>query len=695
MAKPIYPAAHREDRVEILHNTEVSDPYRWLEDSESPSTVAWSADQAALYAANAETFPNHDRFFSSIEKLVRVGVHGTPNWRGDRQFFMRREPEQELSVLLTVGADGVEKVLVDPIQLDAAGTTTLDAWQPSKEGDLMSYQISVGGSEESELWVIETDTGKVVDGPIDRARYSPVAWLPGGQAFYYVRRLAPGSVPANEEQYHRRVYLHQVGTAADTDVEIFGAGLTITNYYGVSVSRDGRWLQITTHEGTAPRNEIYWADLAGADVSAPPLRRVFGDVDASADFHVGRDGRLYIGTDMNAPMGRLCVADPEHPEMENWVDLIPEDPKAVLQGTVTLDGPELEVPQLVVVRTRHTVSELSVHNAVDGTFIRKLELPGAGTIGAVSEKPEGGNEIWFAYTDHVNPSRVFKYNATTDSTSLWAEPPGAVVVPNVNTQQVVYKSKDGTEVRMFIISAHQAPKQPLPTILYGYGGFGVDLNPVYSPEILTWVEAGGVYAVANIRGGGEEGELWHRDGMMENKQNSFDDFIAAAEWLIANKWTTHSQLGIEGGSNGGLLVGAVLTQRPDLFQAVICSAPLLDMVRYELHGLGATWNVEYGSALNPDQFPWLYAYSPFHAVQNEVEYPAVLFTVFDGDSRVDPLHARKMCAALQFATTSSRPILIRAEAEVGHGQRSVTRGIQLVADELAFMAAQLNLKIGS
>jgi prolyl oligopeptidase len=245
---------------------------------------------------------------------------------------------------------------------------------------------------------------------------------------------------------------------------------------------------------------------------------------------------------------------------------------------------------------------------------------------------------------------------------------------------------------MFIVSKEQAPTQPRPTILYGYGGFAIELNPVYSPEILTWVLAGGVYAVANIRGGGEEGELWHRDGMMDKKQNSFDDFIAAAEWLILNGWTTANQLGIEGGSNGGLLVGAVLTQRPELFKAVVCSAPLLDMVRYELHGLGATWNVEYGSALNPDQFPWLYAYSPYHRVVESTSYPSVLFTVFDGDSRVDPLHARKMCAALQHSTTSDNPILLRAEAEVGHGQRSVSRSIGLVADELAFMAAELGLQ---
>lgn len=686
-----YPNPPREARVETIHNTPVADPYRYLEDSDHPETMSWSSAQKALFEQASATWGLRNKFAEQIEQFVRIGLQGVPHWRGERQFFMKRLPEQEHAVLVTVDLAGNELVLVDPMQLDANGTTTLDAWQPSKEGDLLAYQISVGGSEESELWVIETATGKIVEGPIDRARYSPVAWLVGGTGFYYVRRLAPWRIPAGEEQYHRRVYLHLIGTDPENDIEILGEGLTITNYYGVTLSRDGRWLQITTHEGTAPRNEIYWADLLDGNYSKPNLRRVFGDLDANADFHVGRDGKLYVSTDLDAPMGRLCVTTPDLPEVEHWQDLIAEDETAVLQGTVTLDGPELANPLLLVIRSRHTVSELSLHDANSGHFLRNLELPGAGTIGAVSEKPEGGAEVWFAYTDQVSPSRVFKFNAATAETVLWAEPPGAISNISVHTQQVTYASKDGTAVRMFIVSAAERPASPKPTILYGYGGFGVELNPVYSPEILTWVLAGGVYAIANIRGGGEEGELWHRDGMMDKKQNSFDDFIAAGEWLIANGWTSAEQLGIEGGSNGGLLVGAALTQAPDLFKAVVCSAPLLDMVRYELHGLGATWNVEYGSALNPDQFPWLYAYSPYHKVVEGTSYPAVLFTVFDGDSRVDPLHARKMCAALQHSTVSPNPILLRAEAEVGHGQRSVSRSIGLVADELAFMANQLGL----
>jgi prolyl oligopeptidase len=373
------------------------------------------------------------------------------------------------------------------------------------------------------------------------------------------------------------------------------------------------------------------------------------------------------------------------------VDLLPEDSDSVLVGTVTLDGPELVEPLLVAVRTRHVVSELNVHRLSDGSFVRKIELPGAGTIGAVSERPDGGPEMWFTYTDHVRQSSVFKFDARDFSVTQWATPPGAVKVPAVTSQQVEYTSKDGTVVRMFIVSPVDAPTQPLPTILYGYGGFGVSLNPQFSGEILSWVEAGGVYAVANIRGGGEEGEEWHRAGMFGNKQNVFDDFESAAEWLITHGWTSRSMLAIAGGSNGGLLVGAALTQRPDLYAAVVCSAPLLDMVRYELHGLGATWNVEYGSAANAEDFEWLHAYSPYHQVREETHYPSVMFTVFDGDTRVDPLHARKLCAALQHSTISERPILIRAEAEVGHGARSVSKSVALKTDELAFFSSRLGL----
>jgi len=324
-------------------------------------------------------------------------------------------------------------------------------------------------------------------------------------------------------------------------------------------------------------------------------------------------------------------------------------------------------------------------------------LPGLGSVGGIAERPEGGHEAWFSYTDHSTPSSVYRYDARTGEVGVWARPPGVVEVPDIRTEQIAYTSADGMTVRMFVMaSAQAAPGQrdPRPTILYGYGGFGVSLTPAYSAGVLAWVEAGGVYAIANLRGGSEEGEAWHRAGMREHKQDVFDDFHAAAERLIADGWTTPDSLAISGGSNGGLLVGAALTQRPELFAAVVCSAPLLDMVRYEGFGLGVTWHDEYGSARDPVELGWLLAYSPYHRVQEGVDYPATLFTVFDGDSRVDPLHARKLCAALQHATSGDRPILLRREKDVGHGARALSRTIELSVDTLAFCAERTGLGLG-
>ena len=668
----------------MLHGIAVPDPYRTLEDESDPATAAWSAAQDELFAEHRASWASRPALQARLTELLRAGSIGTPAWRGERALFTRRTAEQEHAILLTIDPGGGERTLVDPMAIDPAGTTTLDAWQPSKSGDLLAYQLSAGGTEESVLRVLDVATGQDVDGPIDRARYSPVAWLPDGKAFYYVRRLPPSAVPPGEEQYHRRVYLHRIGTDPDSDVEIFGGARDKTTYYGVSVSRDGHWLIITAAEGTAPRNDVWLADIGESDPAAPELVAVHVGVDARAYPHVGRDGRLYIWTDLDAPRGRLAVGEPTDPA--TWHDLIPEDPDAVFEDYAILD--DLEGPVLVASWTRHAISEITVHALHTGARIGTLELPGLGTVGGLSERPEGGYEAWFGYTDHTKPTRILRYDARSGEVTTWADSPGAVEVPPVRSRQVTYRSKDGTEVRMVIVSPTGEPDRPRPTVLYGYGGFSVPLTPAYSASILAWVEAGGVWAVANVRGGSEEGEAWHRAGMRENKQNVFNDFIAAAEYLIGNGWTTSDRLGISGGSNGGLLVGAALTQRPELFCAVVCSAPLLDMVRYEKFGLGATWNDEYGTADDAEELGWLLSYSPYHRVRDGVAYPAVLFTVFDGDTRVDTMHARKMCAALQDATTGSI-VLLRAEREVGHGARAVSRTVDLAADQLAFLRREL------
>jgi len=702
-ALPAYPDARRLDLVEDIHSHRVADPYRWLEDASDPQTEQWSAAQDDLYAAYRARFDALTGRFATetltarLGALLGAGFVSTPAWRGDRRFFSRRAGDQEHAVVVVAEGDD-ERVLLDPVALDPAGTTTLDAWQPSKEGDLLAYQVSTGGTEESVLHVLDVATGEVVDGPIDRARYSPVAWLPGGEAFFYVRRLAPELLPEDERQYHRRVWLHRVGTPADDDVEVFGAGLDLTSYYGVSVSRDGRWLIVSASAGTAPRTDVWIADVA-ADPAHPSFVEVAVGLDAEVGAWVARDGRLYVHTDLDAPRGRLAVTDPTTPGVEHWTTLLAERSDAVLEDVAFTDGGGDErTPTLLLASwRRHAVSEVTTHDPTTGSRTGALTLPGLGSISGLVTRPEGGPDVWFSYTDHTTIPAVHRFDARTGAITPWASAPGTVPdLPHVVTQQVETTSADGTRVRAFVVAradaldADSQPLAPAPTILYGYGGFQISLDPAYSATTLAWVEAGGVYVVANLRGGGEEGEDWHRAGMRAHKQNVFDDFHAVAELLIADGWTSADRLACWGGSNGGLLVGAALTQRPDLFAAAVCSAPLLDMVRYQRFGLGVTWTEEYGDADVAEQLGWLLGYSPYHRVVDGTAYPATLFTVFEGDTRVDPLHARKLAAALQAATTG-RPVLVRRETGVGHGGRALSRTIGLTVEQLQHVAWQTGL----
>ncbi|HKE68664.1 MAG TPA: prolyl oligopeptidase family serine peptidase [Nocardioidaceae bacterium] len=688
-----YPHARSDDIVDDLHGERVADPYRWLEDADSAETKTWQAAQDELFANARDSWPTREHFAKRIAELMRTGAVGTPVWRGERAFYLRREPDQEHGVLLTLDPDGTERTLVDPMAIDPSGVTTLDAWQPSKDGRLLAYQISTGGTEAADLQLLDVESGDPVDQPIDRCRHSPVAWLPDSSAFYYVRQLPLDDLPEDERQYHRRVWLHRLGTDPADDPIVYGDDLDKTAFYGVSVSLDGRWLTVSTTLGTAPRNDVWLADLTAGPLETPELRPVITGADARTGIWIGRDGRMYVHTDRDAPRGRLLVGDPTDPGPDTWQELIPEDPEAVLNDAAVLDDAatpdDRGEPLLVCSWTRHAVAEISVHDLVTGDRRGAIELPGLGTVGGLVERPEGGHEIWFGYSDHVTPGLVLHYDARTGETSTWAVPPGVVPdTSDIEVRQVAYDSYDGTTVRMFVLS-RRGVEGPRPTILYGYGGFGISLTPGYASTVQAWLEAGGSYAIANLRGGGEEGEAWHRAGRREHKQRVFDDFHAAAERLINDGVTDASRLAIMGGSNGGLLVGAALTQRPDLFRAVVCSAPLLDMVRYELHGFGALWSDDYGTASDPEQLRWLLAYSPYHRVQSGTAYPAVLFTVYASDSRVDPLHARKLCAALQAASASdpaTHPILIRLETEVGHAGRSVSRAVGNSADSLAFVA---------
>ena len=666
-----YPHAERLDLVEDLHGHRVADPYRWLEDADDPRTKEWSAAQDDLFARHRDGFgPARDRFRDRLDGLARAGLVSTPVWRGERRFFLRREPNQEHAVLLVVDADGTERALVDPMALDPDGTTTLDTWQPSLSGDRLAYGVSTGGTEESSLYVLDVATGDVLEGPIDRARHTSVGWVLGDEEYFYQRHQ-----PGEEGIHHRRVYRHRVGTDPLTDELVFGADAERATYHGVRTSRDGRWLIVSASRGTDPRNDLWLADLAATDLAFTPIQT---DVDARAYGNV-HDGTLILWTDRDAPRGRLCTAPVGDPTA--WQTLVPEDPEAVLEDYAVIDGAGL----LAVAWVRHAVGEVTVHDLATGAPVSRLPLPGVGTVVGMRARPVGGEDLWLAYQSYDAPQQVLHWRAGADAVTVEAVVPGPVAPPKISTRQVVYRSLDGTPVHMFVLEP--AGPGPKPTILYGYGGFDISLVPQYWPLALAWVEAGGVFAVANLRGGSEEGEEWHRAGMLANKQNVFDDFHAAADFLVAEGIA--STVGCYGGSNGGLLVGAALTQRPDRFAAVVCSAPLLDMVRYEQFGLGPNWSGEYGSAADPEQLGWLLAYSPYHRVTPGTPYPAVLFTVFEGDTRVDPLHARKTAAALQHATTADKPVLIRRETGVGHSARAVTRTVDLNADVLAFFHRHL------
>ncbi|RZU19957.1 prolyl oligopeptidase [Kribbella rubisoli] len=603
-----YPCAERSSLVEQVHGRSVADPYRWLEDSSTAETKQWSTAQDDLWLTYAGTLSSRFRWKNRVRQLSDVGSVSTPVWRGGRCFTLRREPGQQPVLFVD------ETPLIDPKRLDPTGLTTLDAWQPSPDGTKLAYQLSRGGDERSTLNILDITTGELIDGPLDGCRYSPVAWLPDGSAFYYVRFC--------------QVRRHHLDDPDDITI------LDREASYGLELSADGRWLTICT------TNDLWFADLTKDE---PPAHV---PQDTTTIMSVGPDHRLYVVT-----AGGIHIGDPARPAV--WRDYIQLD--APLTGLAILDE---------VVLTS-TTSSITIHERETGRRQGTIDLPGFGSVGSLSSD---GNRAWFTYTDSVTPPTVYCYDASTGRTT------GSTSSRDAQTQRPSYTAPDGTELELHVIG-----KPGGPTILYGYGGFGQALTPTYSAFALAWVEAGGAFVTATIRG-----DAAHRDA---TKQQAIDDFIAAAEYLIAEGWTTADELAICGESNGGLLVAAAVTQRPELFTAAVASAPLTDMLRYELSGLGERWTAEYGSAKNPDDFETLASYSPYHKVKNGVKYPAVLLTAFGNDTRVDPLHARKMCAALQHATASQRPVLLRFEPDAGH----TTGGINLAADMLAFLATEAGL----
>ena len=672
----------------------IVDPYRYLENPDDPDTRLYVEQELAYTRSILDPLPGRDKIHARLSQLLAIGTVGAPQVGGSYYFHTRREGNQNQPVLyVREGQNGAlnepDRVLLDVNKLAADGTIALDWWYASDDGRYVAYGTSPGGSEISTLRVLETASGTLLPDSIERTRAASLAWKPDNSGFFYTRYPKKGDVPEGQEVYYRRVFYHALGGDPAHDPLIFGEGRDPEWWPNVSLSEDGRWLLINEEHGWT-KTEMFLQDLTSDRTSKnPPV-----EITDGKDFLYGADffeGKLYITTNEEASQYRVFVADAAYPRRENWKEIIPQS-DAVLQNASVTGG------RLLAQYQRNATSELKLF-ALDGRKIADIPLPAIGDVFSVTGRYDR-EEIFFGFQSFTVPPSVYRVDLSSMKSALWAKVDAPSIDPSAyDVQQVWYVSKDGTKIPMFVVHKRGIEKNGKnPTLLTGYGGFNVSLTPTFSRSMYLWMEHGGIYTVANLRGGSEFGEDWHRAGMLDKKQNVFDDFIAASEYLIAQKYTDKDHLAVSGGSNGGLLMGAMITQRPDLFRAAVCAVPLLDMLRYQNFQIAKLWIPEYGSADDAGQFDWLYAYSPYHHVKPGQEYPAVLFMTGDTDTRVDPMHAKKMAALMQAEAKNSdsndKPILLRIETKAGHGQgKPVTKQIEESTDMYSFLFWQLGIKL--
>ena len=683
MRVPPPPLTPREEVADDWHGERVVDPYRWLEDTESERTEAWTEVQNARTRSVLDALPQRRHFAQRLRELLGVGLLETPRPIAGRIFHTRRSGAQRQSILyVRDDVDGTDRALVDPNTLDAAGLLTIDWYFPSHDARFVAYGLSRGGDEMSTLHVIEVATGRRLPERIPHTQRSTVAWA--GEGFYYSASPAPGSVPAGDEHYHRRVRFHRLGDDPARDEIVFGQGRPKEDMVWARTSPNGRWVLFHAFKGWT-RSDLYLLDRHAPERGL----RVVTEGELGLSDGYPRDDAIWLRTNLDAPNYRVARAEFDAPGRDGWRTIVPESANALETFHLTRD-------HVAVVTLERATSRVDLWTK-DGRHDREVALPGLGMVEFVSGD-HAGDRVGFAFQSFTVPPIAFAVDARSGAMRelvRLAAPagldPDAIVV-----EQTTYPSKDGTEVSMFLVHRKDVtPNGAVPTVLNGYGGFNVSRTPQYIAGAAAWVEAGGLFALPNLRGGGEYGERWHQGGMLERKQNVFDDFHAAAETLVARGWTRPARLGVTGGSNGGLLTGVALTQRPELFGAVYCAVPLLDMLRYQNFLIARLWISEYGTAEDPEQFRWLRAYSPYHHVLGGVRYPAVLFTTAVGDSRVDPMHARKMAALLQ-AQTAEDPdatVLLRVDHDAGHGiGKPLDKQVDDLADQYAFLAWRLGLE---
>jgi len=694
------PVAEPKPVVDIYHGTKVIDNYRWLENGGSPETQKWVAEEMSYTRAILDPLPGRDAIHKRLTDLLSIGNITPPVLAGKHYFYTKREGMQNQPVLYVRDElSGPDRVLVDANQLAADGTIALDWFEPSDNGKYVAYGTSPSGSEMSTLHVIETKTGTILPDSIDRTRAASIAWLHDNSGFYYTRLPKKGDVPPGQEMYNRHVFFHLLGSPVETDDPIFGEGRDPEDWPNISLSNDGRWLIINVSQGWT-KSELFLKDLKS---DKAPIRLTTGK-----NFLYGADvyeGKVYITTNEDAPRYRVFVTDAGNFERDAWKEIIPQT-DAVLQGVAVYGG------KLFAQYEQNATSQLKLFD-LDGKKISDISLPAIGTVFGTGGK-WNRDEFFFGFQSFTMPPSIYRGSlinreVTNNPSSneplsfvnaaLWTKVDAPSIDSNAyEVAQEWFHSKDGTRVPMFVVHKKGIQKTGKnPTLLTAYGGFNVSLTPTFSRTAYLWMEHGGIFAMANLRGGAEFGEDWHRAGMLDKKQNVFDDMIAAAEHLISEKYTDKNHLAIQGGSNGGLLMGAMITQRPDLFRAVVCQVPLLDMLRYQNFQIAKLWIPEYGSSDDPAQFKWLYAYSPYQHVKAGVEYPSILFMTADTDTRVDPMHAKKMAAEMQSEAkngqSKTRPILLRIEQKAGHGAgKPVAKQIEEYTDVYSFLFWQLGVK---
>jgi len=681
-----YPETKTVDTVDVYHGTQVPDPYRWLEDQDSEATQQWVGTQNGVTFGYLEQIPERKRLGDRLRELWDYPKYGVPQRKGGHLFYSTNSGLQNHAVTYVQPADSSAepRVLFNPNAWSEEGTVSLSAFAPGPNGEYVAYGKSEGGSDWKTLYVRSLNTDEDLSDTIKWVKFSNPTWTKNGDGFYYGRYPAPKEGEQYEaETKAQKIYYHEIGTPQSDDRLVYERPDNPKLGFGTEVTHDGRYLVIRANEGTSPKTELYVKDLQADDAEIRPLIEGF---DASYNF-IGADGStFYIQTNRDAPNRRIIAVDVTQSDRSNWQTIVPES-DAVLQGA-DLVGEKLVVEALTDVKGRLTI------HALDGTRETTVELPTIGSVGSVNGSPDD-DSFFYGFTSFTYPTTVFRYDLDTGTSTVVREPEvEGFDADRYTVKQVFYESTDGTEVPMFIVHRKGLERDGTnPTYLYGYGGFNITITPRFSPSTLAWLEMGGIYAVPNLRGGGAYGESWHEAGMLGNKQQVFDDFYAAALHLIDETYTSRSKLAIAGASNGGLLTGASITQRPTLFGAAVVERGVLDMLRYDEFTIGWAWVPEYGSSENPEQFEFLYDYSPLHNVEPGTAYPPTIITTADTDDRVVPSHSYKFAAALQQAQGADEPILLRVETDTGHGGGTPTsKEIEETTDVFAFLVDQLGIE---